>query len=324
MGSSTAYLLRRLAQAPFVLVVVTLTIFALIHVTPGDPIQIMLGMETSPEAVEALRRQYNFDRPLHEQYVIWVANAIRGDLGSSIRQHQPVTQMIAQRFPISLQLATAAMLFAMLIALPAGIFSAIRRNTWLDYVLTGLSIGGLSIPNFALALLLVFVFAMKFGWFPITGIGASTSGESTLWGAIAPFVLPAVALGTQQTAILARLLRSSMLDVLTQDYIRTAYAKGLSSRAVILRNAVRNALIPVVTYIGLDLGAMVGGTILTETVFNWPGVGLTIFQAINLRDWPIVMGGVVIIVFLVMLINLVVDISYAFLDPRIRYGKVAA
>lgn len=319
MSSRPAYLLRRLAQVPFVLIVVTLSVFALIHVTPGDPIQIMLGMQTSPEAVTALRKQYHFDRSLSEQYIIWVTGAVRGELGSSIRQRQPVTQMIAERFPISLKLAVASMLFALVIAFPAGILSAIRRNTWIDYLLTGLSIGGLSIPNFTLALLLIYAFAVKLDWFPITGIGSMTKSEGSLWGTLGPFVLPAVALGAQQTAILARLLRSSMLDVLTQDYIRTAYAKGLSRWSVIVIHALRNAMIPLVTMIAIQFGYLVGITITIEFIFAIPGMGSALLDAVVNRDLPVIQGFTLFMALFFILANLVADVMYTIFDPRISY-----
>lgn len=319
MSSRPAYLLRRLAQVPFVLIVVTLSVFALIHVTPGDPIQIMLGMQTSPEAVTALRKQYHFDRSLSEQYIIWVTGAVRGELGSSIRQRQPVTQMIAERFPISLKLAVASMLFALVIAFPAGILSAIRRNTWIDYLLTGLSIGGLSIPNFTLALLLIYAFAVKLDWFPITGIGSMTKSEGSLWGTLGPFVLPAVALGAQQTAILARLLRSSMLDVLTQDYIRTAYAKGLSRWSVIVIHALRNAMIPLVTMIAIQFGYLVGITITIEFIFAIPGMGSALLDAVVNRDLPVIQGFTLFMALFFILANLVADVVYTIFDPRISY-----
>lgn len=318
MSGAAQYLLRRLVQVPLVLLVVTLTVFALIHVTPGDPIQIMLGMETSPEAVAALRKQYHFDRPLVEQYLIWVAGALRGDLGRSIRQHQPVTQIIAERFPISLRLAAAAMLFALSVAVPAGIVAAIRRNSWLDYLLTGLSIGGLSIPNFTVALLLIYVFAVKLDWFPITGIGVTTAGGS-LWSAVAPFVLPAVALGAQQTAILARLLRASMLEVLTQDYIRTAYAKGLPRWAVFTGHALKNALIPLVTVTAIQFGYLVGITITIEFIFAIPGMGSALLDAVVHRDLPVIQGFTLFMAIFFILANLVADVVYTILDPRISY-----
>lgn len=319
MSSRITYLLRRLAQVPFVLAVVTASVFALIHVTPGDPVQIMLGMQTSPDAVKALRQQYHFDRPLAEQYLLWVTGVFRGDLGSSIRQSQAVTAMIAERFPVSFQLAMASMLFALVISVPAGIVSAIRRNTWVDYCLTGLSIGGLSIPNFTLALLLIYVFAVKLDWFPITGIGSLTRGAGGVWAAVGPFVLPAVALGAQQTAILARLLRSSMLDVLTRDYIRTAYAKGLPGRAVVLTHALRNALIPVVTMIAIQFGYLIGITITIEFIFAIPGMGSALLDAVVNRDIPVIQGFTLFMAVVFILANLLADVAYTLVDPRISY-----
>ena len=319
MSHRMAYLLRRLAQVPFVLIVVTISVFALIHVTPGDPIQIMLGMNTSPDAVEALQRRYHFDRPLSEQYLIWVTRAIQGDLGESIRQRQAVTQMIAQRFPVSLQLAVASMCFALVISLPAGILSAVRRNTWIDYILTGLSIGGLSIPNFTLALLLIYAFAMKLGWFPITGIGSVTRTGRPFWAILAPFVLPAVALGAQQTAILARLLRASMLEILTQDYIRTAYAKGLPRWSVVGIHALKNAVIPVVTVVAIQFGYLVGITITIEFIFAIPGMGSAMLDAVINRDFPVIQGFTLFMAMFFILANLVADVVYTVFDPRISY-----
>jgi peptide/nickel transport system permease protein len=314
-----AYLLRRLAQVPFVLVIVTITIFGLIHVTPGDPIQIMLGLETSPEAVEALRQRYHLDRPLPVQYLIWIKNAIQGDLGESIRLHQPVTQMIADRFPISFKLAAGAMFIALLISIPAGIISAIRANTWIDYLFTGLSIGGISIPNFALALLLIFAFAVKLNLFPITGIGSSASADGTLWGSLGPFLLPALALGTQQTAILQRLLRASMIDALGQDYIRTANAKGVPQRTVLFIHALKNALIPVVTMVAIQFGYLIGITITIEFIFAIPGMGLTLLNAVVNRDFPVIQGFTLAIAIFFILANIAADLIYTILDPRIRY-----
>jgi peptide/nickel transport system permease protein len=320
MSPRLAYLLRRLAQIPLVLLVVTLSVFALLHVTPGDPIQIMLGMQTSPEAVAALQKRYHFDRSLPEQYLLWVTAALRGDLGSSIRQSQPVAHMIAERFPVSLRLSLAAMLFALAVAIPAGILSAVRRNSWVDYLLTGLSIGGLSIPNFTLALLLIYAFAVKLEWFPITGIGSSTRAGGTLWSALGPFVLPAVALGTQQTAIVARLLRSSLLDVLSQDYIRTGYAKGLPGRSVVLIHALRNALIPLVTMTAIQFGYLIGITITIEFIFAIPGMGSALLDAVLYRDVPVIQGFTLFMALVFIVTNLVADLVYTLLDPRISYS----
>jgi ABC-type dipeptide/oligopeptide/nickel transport system permease component len=321
MRGSATYLLRRLVQLPFVLAVVTLVIFSLIHVTPGDPVQIMLGMDTSPESIKALREAYHLDRPLPEQYWLWVTRALRGDLGNSIRQHQPVTEMLAERFPISLRLATASMLIALLIAIPAGILSAIRHNTWLDYVFTGLSIGGLSIPNFTLALLIIYVFAIKFNWFPITGIGSAvqSAGSGLPWDALRPYILPALALGVQQTAILARLLRSSMLDVLTRDYMRTAIAKGLPYWQVIVRHGLKNALIPVVTMIAIHFSYLVGITITIEFIFAIPGMGSALMDAVVNRDFPVIQGFTLFMAVFFIGANLLADLLYTVLDPRISY-----
>jgi len=319
MTNRMAYLLRRLAQLPFVLIVVTLSVFALIHVTPGDPIQIMLGMETSPEAVKALHERYHFDRPLPEQYFLWVTHALRGDLGESIRQHQPVTRIIAERFPISLRLAAGAMLVALLMAFPAGILSALRRNTWLDYLMTGLSVSGLSIPNFTLALLLIYAFAVKLAWFPITGIGSAVTQGGSLWHRFAPFILPALALGAQQTAILTRQLRSSMLDVLSQDYIRTAYAKGLPVWSVVIVHALKNAVIPIVTVVAIQFGNLIGITITIEFIFAIPGMGSVLLDAVIYRDFPVIQGFTLCMAFFFILANLVADVAYTIFDPRIRY-----
>ena len=288
------------------------------HVAPGDPIELMLGQYATPPAVAALRERYQLDRPLPEQYLLWLGRAIRGDLGSSIRQSLPVTEMIAQRFPISLQLASAAMLFALLISIPTGILSAVRRNSWVDYLLTGISIGGLSIPNFALALLLIYAFSVKLGWFPITGIGTS-GGDGTLWGKLGPFVLPAVALGAHQMAVLSRLLRSSMLDVLNQDYIRTANAKGLAFWSVIVGHAVRNALIPIVTVIAIQFGYLVGITITIEFIFAIPGMGSALLEAVIMRDFPVIQGFTLFMAVFFVLANLVADLLYTVIDPRITY-----
>lgn len=318
MSGLTAFLLRRLVQIPFVLLVVTIIIFSLMRVAPGDPVELMLGIYATPQAVAALRERYHLDRPAHEQYLLWLSRAMRGDLGSSIRQSLPVTEMIAQRFPISLQLASFAMLFALLVSIPAGIISAVRRNSPLDYLLTGISIGGLSIPNFALALLLIYAFAVKLGWFPITGIG-TTGGDGTPWSYLAPFVLPAMALGAHQMAVQSRLLRSSMLDVLNQDYIRTANAKGLAFWAVVTGHAVKNALIPLVTVIAIQFGYLVGITITIEFIFAIPGMGSAMLEAVIMRDFPVIQGFTLFMAVFFILANLVADVLYTVLDPRISY-----
>lgn len=318
MTGVTSYLLRRLVQIPFVLLVVTLIIFSLMRVTPGDPVELMLGTYATPQAVAALRARYHLDRPPHEQYLLWLAAAVRGDLGSSIRQSVPVTDMIAQRFPVSLQLASLSMLLALIVSVPTGIISAVRRNSAIDYLLTGLSIAGLSIPNFALALILIYVFAIKLGWVPITGIG--TAGrDSTPWGYLAPFLLPALALGAQQMAVQSRLLRASMSEVLNQDYIRTATAKGLAHWAVVTGHALRNALIPLVTVMAVQFGYLVGITITIEFIFAIPGMGTAMLEAVTTRDFPVIQGFTLFMALFFILANLVADLVYTVLDPRISF-----
>ena len=314
-----AYLARRLLQVPVVLLVTTLTIFIVVRAMPGDPVAQVLGVQTSPDAVEALREKYNLDKPLYQQYVIWVGDVLQGDLGTSIRLNRDVTQMLAERFPVSLQLAVAALLYALLVSIPLGIVAAIWRNTWVDYLATGYSVAGFAIPNFALALILIFVFSIRLDWFPITGIGSSTTRGVGLWAFVSPFILPVIALGTMQTAIFGRLLRSSMIDVLSQDYIRTARAKGLKPPVVILIHALKNALIPFVTMVAIQFGYLLGIQITIEFIFAIPGLGLAVLTAVVNRDFPVIQGFTLVIAIFFLFVNLVADVLYTFLDPRIRY-----
>jgi peptide/nickel transport system permease protein len=307
---------RRLLQIPLVLIVVSLTVFVITRATPGDPVQIMLGPQTSPEAAAAMRVEFNLDRPLPVQYGLWVAKILRGDLGRSIRLNQSVTSLLAERLPISLELASAAMLFAVLTSIPLGILAAIRRNSWIDTLCTGYTVAGFAIPNFALALMLIYVFSIKLNWLPITGIG---SGETSgLWAHISPFILPAVALGTLQTAVFTRLLRSSMIDVLNQEYIRVARAKGLLPSTVILVHALKNALIPFVTMVAIQFGYMIGIQVTIEYIFAIPGIGTAVLNAVINRDFPVVQGFTLIVAVFFLLANIVADLLYSVLDPRIR------
>jgi peptide/nickel transport system permease protein len=317
--SQWSYLARRLVQIPVVLVVTTLTIFIVTRVMPGDPVELMLGMQTSPAAVEALRERFHLNEPLPQQYLIWVGEVLTGDLGTSIRLNIPVAAMLLERFPVSLQLATAAMLFAIVVAVPLGIVAALWRNSWVDYLATGYSVAGFAIPNFALALILIYVFSIQLGWFPITGIGSAASLEAGPWQFVAPFVLPAIALGTMQTAIFTRLLRASMIDVLSEDYIRTARAKGLRPRTVIALHALKNALIPFVTMVAIQFGYLIGIQITIEYIFAIPGMGTAILTAVVNRDFPVIQGFTLVIAIFFLLANIVADLLYTFLDPRIRY-----
>jgi len=314
-----SYLAKRLIQMPLVLVVVTITIFLIIRFTPGDPVQIMLGMQTSPEAEAALRAEFRLDQPWHMQYLLWVGDLLQGDFGRSIRMNTPVLQLLAERLPISLSLALSAMVFAVVVSIPLGLIAALKRNTWIDYLATGYTLFGFAVPNFALAMILIYIFSITLGWFPITGIGSGASTAPGFWGAIQPYVLPAVALGTLQTAIFTRLLRSSMIDVLGQDYMRTANAKGLQPLTILLVHALKNAMIPFVTMLAIQFGYLIGIQVTIEHIFAIPGMGSAILSAVVNRDFPVIQGFVLVIAAFFMLANIIADILYGIIDPRIRY-----
>ena len=313
------FLARRLLQVPLVLVVVTLTIFLIVRATPGDPVQIMLGMQTSPEAAAAIRQEFRLDQPFFLQYLLWVRDLLQGDLGRSIRLNTPVVDLLAERFPVSLRLAAAAMVFAIAVSIPLGILAALKRNTWVDYLCTGYTLAGFAIPNFALALILIYAFSIKLEWFPITGIGTEESASGSLLQAAQPYVLPAIALGTLQVAVLTRLLRSSMIDVLSQDYIRTARAKGLFSPTILFVHALKNALIPYVTMVAIQFGYLIGIQVTIEYIFAIPGMGSAVLSAVVNRDFPVVQGFTLVVAAFFLFANIVADLLYSVLDPRIRY-----
>jgi len=277
----------------------------------------------TPALYNQVVKENGLDKPIYVQYWTFLTKLVHGDLGQSYQLQRPVRDLLFEKFPNTLKLAFTAIIIEAILGVGAGILSAVKRYSFWDILVTLSTSILVAVPVFWLGMGLQVLFGIKFKqWgLPYLPVSGMTSAAFPQW---VHLILPAVTLAAISTAYCARITRSQMLEVQGQDYMRTASAKGLTSNQVIWRHGLKNSLIPVVTYLGLDLAAMVGGTILTETVFNWPGVGLTIYQAINLRDWPIVMGGVVIIVFMVMFINLAVDISYAFLDPRIRYGRVAA
>jgi len=313
------YIIRRVVQMIPVFLGVTLLLFVLTTVIPGDPVAIRAGERSmSPAARAALIEKYNLDAPLHEQYVTYLGNLLEGDLGESYRQNREVSKIYLDLYPNTVRLAVAAIVVEVIIGIAAGIISAIKRYSFLDVLVTLSTSILVSLPVFWLGMLMQVLFGIKFKewglpFLPISGMGDPPD--------LIHLVMPAIVLASVSTAYVARIMRSQLLEVMGQDYIRTAVAKGLTEGAVVRRHALKNALIPVVTFIGLDLGAMMSGAILTETIFNWPGVGYAIYAAIGQRDWPVVMGGVVIIVIVVMVINLLVDISYAILDPRIRYER---
>jgi len=302
------YLARRLLLTIPVLLGVATLVFALIHLVPGDPAQSMLGEGAAPEEVARLRHTLGLDRPLLVQYRSFVTGLVRGDLGSSIRYGTPVTREIRDRLYRTLQLAVAAMAVAILFAVPLGITAAVFRGRFLDYAAMTAALVGISMPNFWLGPLLAILFAVKLGWLPVAGTG-------TIWH----LVLPAVTLGAALSAILARMTRASLLEELRELYVVAARARGLSRLRAIVRHAFRNSLIPVVTIIGLQFGAVLTGTIITETIFAWPGVGRLLIQAISFRDYPLVQGCILFISVTYVFMNLITDLTYGFLDPRIRY-----
>ena len=319
------YIGRRILQMIPVFIGVTILLFILRApgVLPGDPIKLITGERAiSPALYNQIVKENALDKPLYYQYVRWVDHLFHGDLGQSYQLKRPVSSILLEKFPNTLRLALVAIIIEAILGVLAGVLSAVKRYSFWDVFVTLSTSVLVSLPVFWLGLLLQWVIGIKFKqwglpYLPTSGLNGDHFPQ------IAHLILPAVTLASVSTAYAARIARSQLLEVMGQDYIRTAYAKGLSGGEVIWGHGLKNAMIPVVTYLGLDLGGMIGGTILTETVFNYPGVGQVIYQAITLRDWPIVMGGVIIIVVLVMLINLLVDISYAFLDPRIRYGRAA-
>lgn len=344
MGS---YLIRRILRTLLVLIGISVVVFAFVRSIPGDPATAMLGERATPEAAAALREQLGLNKPwfinykdpahlLDAQFPKYVGQLVQGNLGSGIKSNIPVRDELATRFPATAELSIAALCFALLVGLPAGILAALRRNSIWDNLATTISLVGVSMPVFWLGLLLVYFFAVRLGWLPpsarlgndttlqpLTGfyvLDALLRGQPAVaWDALRHLILPAVVLGTIPLAIIARITRSSLLDVLGQDYVRTARAKGLTGRSVTLKHALRNALLPVVTVVGLQAGALLGGAVLTETIFAWPGLGSWLYDAISQRDYPVIQGGVIFAALVVSVVNLLVDLSYAMLDPRIHY-----
>lgn len=304
------YIARRLLYALVVLFGVTVIVFSLLHLTPGDPAELILG--DMPDITEAdvarVRAELGLDKPLPVQYGIFVWNLLHGDLGTSVYTHEPVTEIIGRKMWNTFLLTGTALLLAVTLAIPAGIISAVKQYSLLDDGSMMLALLGAAMPNFWLGVMLILLFAVKLKWLPPSGIGT--------WKHL---ILPAVTLGTGRAALTTRLMRSSLLEVIAEDYIRTARAKGLRERVVLLRHALRNALIPVVTVLGLQLGFLFAGAVLTETIFAWPGIGRAMVSAVFERDYPVVQGITLLISTSVILANLLVDVCYGFLDPRIRY-----
>ncbi|MEJ2609144.1 MAG: ABC transporter permease [Candidatus Thiodiazotropha sp.] len=303
------FLMSRLLSALMVMVGVACLVFLLIHLVPGDPVDVMLGESARPADREALRISLGLDQPLIKQLSDYFIGILQLDLGRSLYARQAVSQLLAERIPATLELAFAALLCALLMAIPLGILAAVKRGKAWDWGAMGFSMLGVSIPNFWLGPMLILCFSLWLGWTPVSGRGG-----------LASLILPAITLGTAFAAILARMVRSSLLEVLGEDYVRTARAKGLSEMQVIWRHAMRNAWLPVVTLLGLQLGALLGGAVVTEVIFDWPGIGSLMIESIQRRDYPVVQGCVLFISLAYVLVNTLTDLAYGVIDPRIRLG----
>jgi ABC-type dipeptide/oligopeptide/nickel transport system permease component len=301
-----ALLFRLVYTIPVVWLVVSI-VFFLIHLVPGDPIEQMLGEGARPVDIIALRHAYRLDQPLGKQYLHYWNGVLHGNLGTSIRLNDSITHLVLTRYPYTVELTVAALLIAILLSIPAGVASALKRNRWQDRVLSFVSLLGLSFPPFALGPILIVLISIKLGWLPVSGAGG-----------ISHLILPAVTMGSALAAILTRMVRTSMLEELGQDYIRTARAKGLPEHTVIYKHALRNALIPVITLLGLQFGALLAGAIVTETIFSWPGIGRLTVDAINNRDYPLLQGCILAVGLTYVLVNLATDVLYIVINPRIR------
>ncbi len=313
----TAYILRRLVMLVPVLIVVGVVVFGLVHLTPGDPAAVILGDRATPEDIARLREQLGLNDPLPVQFVRWFGNVLRLDFGESIFLGEPVTQALLSRVQPTVLLTVYALSIQVLIGIPAGVLAAVRYNSPLDRTLTVMAISGSAIPTFFLGILLILIFAVHLRWLPSGGY--VPFGEDPV-AHFKAMLLPAFALGFSAAGLLARLVRSSMLDVLREDYVRTAFAKGLPEQLVIVRHALRNALIPALTIIGISIGALLGGAVVTETVFTIPGMGRLVVQSIARRDYPVIQGAIIAIAMTYVLVNLVIDVLYVYIDPRVRLG----
>jgi peptide/nickel transport system permease protein len=309
------FLVRRAFISAVTLLIISLIVFTGVRMIPGDPARVLAGTEADETGIEEIREKYGLDAPLPVQYLRWLGLAVTGDLGESIRTRTSVTSMIAGKLPITIELTGLSLLVALAIAVPAGVLAAVRRNTAWDVLASGVSLCGVSVPNFWLGIMLILLVSVRFGWLPASGFVPFV--EDPL-GNLQRMVMPALVLGTGLAAVLMRQTRNAMIEVLSADYVRTARAKGLAQRAVVIRHALRNGLIPVVTILGLQMGALMGGAVVTEQIFVLPGFGRLIVEAVFTRDYPVVQGVVLITAASYVLINLAVDLSYTVLNPRIR------
>ncbi|MDP6091143.1 MAG: ABC transporter permease [SAR324 cluster bacterium] len=313
----SAYIFRRIIATIPVMGVVAIFVFLLLHLTPGDPATVIAGDYASPADVERIREQLGLNEPLHVQFIEWVGRLFHGDLGTSIFSQLPVSHLIAQRIEPTIALALTTIIFAVAIAVPLGVLAAWKSGTWVDRVIMIFAVLGFSVPIFVIAYSMIWGFSIKLHWFPVQGY------KSIFKDGFIPFIrhitLPTVALGFFYIALIARITRASVMEILTEDYIRTAHSKGLASKVVLLRHALKNASVPIVTIIGIGIGLLLGGVVVTESVFNIPGLGRLTVDSILRRDYPIIQGMILFFSGIYVVINLLVDISYTFLDPRIRY-----
>ena len=313
-----AYILRRLIMLVPVILIVGIVVFLLIHITPGDPAAVILGDSATPETIANLRKQLGLNDPLPVQFVRWFGGVLRLDFGDSIFIGDPVTSALLDRAQPTILLTIYALLVQIMIGIPAGVISAIKHNSIFDRILTVIAISGAAIPTFFLGILLILLFAVRLNWLPSGGYVPLTEDPAAHFKGM---LMPAFALGFSSAGLLARLVRSSMLDVLREDYVRTAMAKGLPMRQVVTRHALRNALIPALTVIGTSLGALLGGAVVTETVFTIPGMGRLVVQSIARRDYPVIQGAIMCIAMTYVIVNLIVDLLYVYVDPRVRLGS---
>lgn len=315
----SAHLYRRLLAVPPLLISVSIVVFLLVAMIPGDAAQVLAGPDATSDVIESIREDLGLDKPLPVRYAIWLGNALRGDLGRSAETHRPVRDLLATSFGNTLILATSAMAIALLVGIATGVISALQRHSLIDRLVTFIALFGNSMPTFWLGLVLILFFSFQLGLLPSSGM-YSVREPPSFSNLLSHLVLPAITLATIPSAIIARVTRSSMLDVIYQEYITAARSKGLKETLIVRRHELKNAFLPVLTVVGLQFGHLLGGAVITETIFAWPGLGQQMYRAVSTRDFPLIQAGVLLVSVCLVLVNLVVDLLYGYLDPRIRYG----
>jgi peptide/nickel transport system permease protein len=311
-----AYIVRRLLATIPVMLLVAVIVFLLVHLAPGDPASVIAGDNATSDQIARIRQTLGLDEPLWRQFVIWISHVVQGDLGQSLFWNRPVSELILQRAEPTISLALTTLTFAVILALTLGVLAAWKAGSGLDRAVMGVAVAGFSVPVFVVGYLLVYVFAIELKWLPVQGYRPIAEG---FWPWLERLILPSIALGLAYTALIARITRTTMLEVLSEDYIRTAEAKGVSTRPMLLKHALKNAAVPIVTIIGIGVALLIGGVVITETVFNLPGIGRLVVDAIARRDYPIIQGVILVFSFVYVLVNLAVDLSYTLFDPRVRY-----